>query len=130
MKTVQEKLDILLEFIKVESKGLLRGNFNIDELKVQADILPLDGDEKNTDSLSILFDRLVDDNLVKAVESSGKPQYRITSQGLLFMGYVSKKEQEDREKLLQMLPIWVTAIGTGISGLYFLGKFFLWLCGY
>ena len=48
---------------------------------------------------------------------------------MLFEGYVNRKKKEARTETLQMLAIWVTAIGTGLSGLYVLAKFIFWLYG-
>jgi len=64
-------------------------------------------------------------------EWGGKPdKITITLQGKFFIhggGYTGKHKKEKRDAILKILAIWITALGTGISGLYFIGKFVIWL---
>ena len=61
----------------------------------------------------------------------GKPnKIELTLKGKFFIqngGYIGILKKEKREKLLQNLAIWITAIGTGVGGLYLLCKALIWL---
>jgi hypothetical protein len=60
----------------------------------------------------------------------GRPnKMEITLKGKFFIlegGFTGKHKKEEREALLQRLAIWITAIGTGLGGLYLIGKALIW----
>jgi hypothetical protein len=45
-------------------------------------------------------------------------------------GYLGGLKSNLREQLLQKLAIWITAIGTGLGGLYLIGKALCWVCNH
>lgn len=57
----------------------------------------------------------------------------LTAEGYYFIehgGYTNLTQKKQREKMLQLLAIWVAAIGTGLAGLYALIQFFQWICSF
>jgi hypothetical protein len=118
LKTPEEQLDYILECVR---------NNKLPE------IFNFDFGEDEVNRFESFLNYLDEEKLIKRKfikPDLWKQEYVITPKGLIFEGYVNQKNRLQREKLLQSLPIWVTAIGTGLSGLYVLGKLFLWLCGY
>lgn len=61
----------------------------------------------------------------------GKPdKLELTIKGKFFIlggGYTGEIKKEARKDLLQTLAIWITAIGTGLGGIYVIGKAIIWL---
>ncbi len=115
---VEEKLDIVLDRVK-----------NLKSISIQ--------DITNCFTCNIMeYESLINhlentDGLIKndVLDTKDRKIYGLTVKGMLFEGYVNRKKKEARTETLQMLAIWVTAIGTGLSGLYVLAKFILWLYG-
>ncbi|HTB06724.1 MAG TPA: hypothetical protein VK806_07185 [Bacteroidia bacterium] len=62
---------------------------------------------------------------------AGKPdKIELNLKGKFFIqngGYLGKIRKEERNELLQKLAIWITAIGTGLGGVYLIGKALFWV---
>ena len=75
--------------------------------------------------IQMMLQKLVNDGYLSFTGS----EYKLTWEGRCFEGYVKQEQRQSKTSTLQTLAIWVTAIGTGLGGLYVIGKFLLWLCG-
>jgi hypothetical protein len=72
---------------------------------------------------------VLDDSMKELI---GQPdKIIITLKGKFFLsegGYTGKHKKEETEKQLQKLAMWITAIGTGLGGLYLVYKALIWFC--
>lgn len=74
------------------------------ELNEEDNPVNLDGDEKSMDTLSILFDQLLADGLVRDMEMKNDTiaSYRITAKGVDYRGYVVTKKYEAQKEAVRV----------------------------
>ena len=113
----------------------------IPQLKILDDLLNESFKKMNTNgTVNISFpnafaDKLERDGyLIDTKNGDGdNNKYLVTLEGIIFIesgGYVQKRKNEIRTSFLQTLAIWVTAIGTGLAGIYALIQLMKMFCGY
>jgi len=118
-KTIEEMMDMLLKAIRIKHLHFpihQSGDPEYISIFMYNEII-----EK------LKKDNYIRDNMVSAATGYQSHGYVITVEGLLFEGYVNQKTRLRRDKYLQTLALWVTAVGTGIAGLYATGKIIYWL---
>lgn len=72
-----------------------------------------------------LIHQLEEDGFIKTsiIESSVKT---VTIKGLIFEGYVNNSKSESMRFLLLQVSTWMTAVGTGLAGVYGLFEMVKW----
>ncbi len=139
-----EKLDEALKLIseKGNCDGIIDHSLIVNELKdkglnigsstfvnEQTNIV-----RENLILINEIIYKLEKDELIRLYDETNEfeikdRKYFITVEGRIFMqngGYQEKKKRESTLNNLQLLMTVVIAVGTGLAGLYSLGKFLLW----
>lgn len=146
--SANEKLDAVLIVLNDASNSLM-GAVNFERLHISSELklsvilfelTEMGFNDIDSSELAMILEHLIDESYIKSIERTEQdtmnlpPQttkfYKIIFKGKVFIengGYTQKEKIVKREIFRQTLAIWITAIGTGLAGIYGLFEILKWL---
>ena len=130
--TIEGKLDMILDYLREHLPENYTIGITQHFIQPELDWVKLQikscGNYKENNIFPILIQKLIDDKfIVQTTNKTINDGHQITVDGLLFEGYDTRRKRIKTRQQQTNIQNVAIAVGTGLSGLYVIGKVLLYL---